>query len=171
LNFLSHPIGLTGGLNLHQYAPNPVLWIDPWGWSCRFDTRVQRWRDSETGQFTQRPTNPAELVNNGRIDYQDIAVWAAQGAPRGLPNLWRANPIDFPTGGFKYVSGPYSIHGHGINPKVVASYPGNNSAVGPTARISEMNAKPPMSYRTNGTWGTFKSDKNGAHIPIDNSPF
>ena len=28
------PIGLGGGLNLHQYAPNPVGWIDPWGWSC-----------------------------------------------------------------------------------------------------------------------------------------
>ena len=31
------PIGLNGGLNLHQYAPNPISWIDPWGWSpvCR----------------------------------------------------------------------------------------------------------------------------------------
>ncbi|MBU2121364.1 MAG: RHS domain-containing protein, partial [Gammaproteobacteria bacterium] len=27
------PIGLMGGLNLHQYAPNPILWIDPWGWN------------------------------------------------------------------------------------------------------------------------------------------
>jgi RHS repeat-associated protein len=25
------PIGLAGGLNLYQYAPNPVSWIDPWG--------------------------------------------------------------------------------------------------------------------------------------------
>lgn len=25
------PIGLSGGLNLYQYAPNPVSWIDPWG--------------------------------------------------------------------------------------------------------------------------------------------
>lgn len=27
------PIGLSGGLNLHQYAPNPISWIDPWGWA------------------------------------------------------------------------------------------------------------------------------------------
>ena len=27
------PIGLMGGLNLYQYAPNPLAWIDPWGWS------------------------------------------------------------------------------------------------------------------------------------------
>ncbi|WP_200877001.1 RHS repeat-associated core domain-containing protein, partial [Taylorella equigenitalis] len=26
------PIGLLGGINLYQYAPNPVEWIDPWGW-------------------------------------------------------------------------------------------------------------------------------------------
>nr|WP_225972049.1 RHS repeat-associated core domain-containing protein [Taylorella equigenitalis] len=26
------PIGLLGGLNNYQYAPNPVEWVDPWGW-------------------------------------------------------------------------------------------------------------------------------------------
>ncbi|WP_284415853.1 RHS repeat-associated core domain-containing protein, partial [Acidovorax sp. SUPP3334] len=26
------PIGLAGGMNLHQYAPNPIAWVDPWGW-------------------------------------------------------------------------------------------------------------------------------------------
>ena len=28
------PIGLLGGINLYQYAPNGLTWIDPWGWSC-----------------------------------------------------------------------------------------------------------------------------------------
>ncbi|MCO6514850.1 MAG: hypothetical protein J6589_10370 [Snodgrassella sp.] len=28
------PIGLLGGFNLYQYAPNGLTWIDPWGWSC-----------------------------------------------------------------------------------------------------------------------------------------
>ena len=27
------PIGLDGGDNLYQYAPNPLTWIDPWGWA------------------------------------------------------------------------------------------------------------------------------------------
>lgn len=27
------PIGLLGGSNVFQYAPNPVMWIDPWGLS------------------------------------------------------------------------------------------------------------------------------------------
>jgi len=34
------PIGLSGGINLYQYAPNPVGWIDPWGWSC---TRIRHY--------------------------------------------------------------------------------------------------------------------------------
>ena len=25
------PIGLAGGINNYQYAPNPVTWVDPWG--------------------------------------------------------------------------------------------------------------------------------------------
>ena len=28
------PIGLLGGNNVFQYAPNPVMWIDPWGLEC-----------------------------------------------------------------------------------------------------------------------------------------
>ena len=26
------PIGLAGGENLYAYAPNPMGWVDPWGW-------------------------------------------------------------------------------------------------------------------------------------------
>jgi RHS repeat-associated protein len=28
------PISLAGGENLYQYAPNPIGWVDPWGWAC-----------------------------------------------------------------------------------------------------------------------------------------
>ncbi|EAZ9183325.1 DUF3990 domain-containing protein, partial [Salmonella enterica] len=31
------PIGLAGGLNLYQYAPNPLGWIDPLGLSAKGD--------------------------------------------------------------------------------------------------------------------------------------
>ncbi|MCX8642520.1 RHS domain-containing protein [Gilliamella sp. B3781] len=36
------PIGLLGGFNLYQYAPNSLMWIDPWGWSCRTDAKKLR---------------------------------------------------------------------------------------------------------------------------------
>ncbi len=35
------PIGLNGGWNLYQYAPNPLGWIDPLGLSCTGTNRRQ----------------------------------------------------------------------------------------------------------------------------------
>ena len=29
------PVGLLGGMNAYQYAPNPLTWVDPWGLSCK----------------------------------------------------------------------------------------------------------------------------------------
>ena len=29
------PISLEGGFNLYQYAPNALMWIDPWGWCAK----------------------------------------------------------------------------------------------------------------------------------------
>jgi hypothetical protein len=29
------PIGLLGGFNLYQYAPNGLTWVDPWGLICK----------------------------------------------------------------------------------------------------------------------------------------
>jgi len=29
------PIGLDGGVSLYRYAPNPITWIDPWGWAFK----------------------------------------------------------------------------------------------------------------------------------------
>ncbi|MER5122950.1 RHS repeat-associated core domain-containing protein, partial [Providencia stuartii] len=26
---MSDPIGLLGGINLYQYAPNPLMWVNP----------------------------------------------------------------------------------------------------------------------------------------------
>ena len=26
-----YPIGLLGGENLYQFAPNSAMWLDPWG--------------------------------------------------------------------------------------------------------------------------------------------
>jgi len=41
------PIGLAGGINLYQYAPNPVGWVDPWGWKpCFRDTKAQAHAES-----------------------------------------------------------------------------------------------------------------------------
>ncbi|AWK43841.1 RHS repeat-associated core domain-containing protein [Photorhabdus laumondii subsp. laumondii] len=47
------PIGLKGGLNLYQYAPNPVTWIDPLGWAGNPKTATHityQGIDAETGK-------------------------------------------------------------------------------------------------------------------------
>ncbi|MER3008067.1 RHS repeat-associated core domain-containing protein, partial [Serratia nematodiphila] len=52
------PIGLRGGLNLYQYAPNPLMWVDPLGlMSCgvskgfaRKDRIARRWVDKLSGK-------------------------------------------------------------------------------------------------------------------------
>ncbi|NCH73363.1 RHS repeat-associated core domain-containing protein [Cronobacter dublinensis] len=31
------PIGLAGGINLYQYAPNPLAWVDPLGLKFKCD--------------------------------------------------------------------------------------------------------------------------------------
>mgnify|MGYP001491911323 FL=1 len=34
------PIGLLGGMNAYQYAPNPMTWVDPWGLKGEEGTEV-----------------------------------------------------------------------------------------------------------------------------------
>jgi len=35
------PIGLVGGINHYQYAPNPVNWVDPMGLSCKETKQIE----------------------------------------------------------------------------------------------------------------------------------
>lgn len=44
------PIGLLGGINLYQYAPNSVWWIDPLGWAS---DRFPSWMDTTQGYQRQ----------------------------------------------------------------------------------------------------------------------
>ena len=160
------PIGLAGGINLGSYSPNPLMWIDPWGWSCSWDSNASRWRNNETGRFEKRPTNPADLMNNGRLNKADVDEWGRQG---GMPNVWGSDPNRFPSGGFKYENGDYRVHGHGIDPQAASRHPGSNSASGPTAGVRDKNNNQVL--REDGTWGPFGQNPNGAHIPLDNSGY
>lgn len=174
LSFTSvDPLGLIAGENLYQYAPNPLQWIDPLGLSCLWDRSAGRWRNRETGRFQRIPSDPSELVHNGRISFNSINEWARQ---QGLSNVWTPSS-NFSTGGFKYQTTGggfnYSTHGHGINPNAVAHFPGSNAARGPTSSITRrpISGTGTQNFRTNGTWGSFGSDPNGAHIPMDHSPY
>ena len=48
------PIGLAGGINLYQYAPNALGWVDPWGLSrCKNDWNEFQ-KKSNKRQFSSR---------------------------------------------------------------------------------------------------------------------
>ena len=59
------PIGLNGGINLSSYAPNPVSWIDPWGWCRRGNAATKKHMDGVRDQFmADNPT--AQHTAGGR---------------------------------------------------------------------------------------------------------
>nr|WP_239060576.1 RHS repeat-associated core domain-containing protein [Proteus mirabilis] len=56
------PIGLAGGINLYAYAPNPLTWVDPWGWSCGI-----------TGAISWKGFNPQKRdYNINGVVYQNL---------------------------------------------------------------------------------------------------
>ena len=59
------PIGLLGGINLYQYAPNAFTWIDAWG-------LTEDWVNPKDINFSQRTVsrnNYAEIMKNGQFDW------------------------------------------------------------------------------------------------------
>ncbi|AMB86381.1 hypothetical protein AWM79_14145 [Pseudomonas agarici] len=54
------PIGLEGGVNLYQYAPNPMGWIDPWGLT---GDRYPSWMPTRQG-YQRHHIVPYEFRNH-----------------------------------------------------------------------------------------------------------
>ncbi|MGD8219991.1 RHS repeat-associated core domain-containing protein [Pseudomonas thivervalensis] len=67
------PIELLGGINLYQYAPNPLGWIDPWGWSCHGNSKTSRKPqhgyeivDTRTGKVAKTGVSGGKIKTNGK---------------------------------------------------------------------------------------------------------
>jgi RHS repeat-associated protein len=65
------PIGLLGGFNLYQYAPNGLTWIDPWGLSS--DDVVIHYTDSIGLENIMR-TGVLEPNAKGKVYITDILM-------------------------------------------------------------------------------------------------
>ncbi len=66
------PIGLEGGLNLYQYAPNPLMWVDPFGLSNFF-----------TPVVFNAPSGSTHTVYQQEIDW-DLPVNTRNGVKTNL---------------------------------------------------------------------------------------
>lgn len=84
-------IGPAGGLNLYQYASNPIPWIDPWGLSCGptkaarpqkvvNDLKDFRSRDFRFGSetFKLEKSGMKHILERHQPEYSDGSVKAKQ---------------------------------------------------------------------------------------------
>ena len=58
------PIGLAGGFNLYQYAPNGLTWIDPWGLTNRIYEDAPYHGKADNSVKSRAPTNGQVALNN-----------------------------------------------------------------------------------------------------------
>jgi RHS repeat-associated protein len=65
------PIGLAGGINLHQYAPNPLQWVDPLGLTSGKAVITHYDTGSRTGHYTvethqgERKVHTHQVITDG----------------------------------------------------------------------------------------------------------
>ncbi len=83
------PIGLLGGLNNYQYAPNPTMWVDPLGLKCKGTNGNPVTSDSQNNEIdtsvsiAYKPGNPVGhnldgLAKNGETRWYDLVIVGEQ---------------------------------------------------------------------------------------------
>ncbi|MGN6666319.1 MAG: RHS repeat-associated core domain-containing protein, partial [Trinickia sp.] len=117
------PIGLRGGLNLYQYAPNPVAWIDPRGLSkrCPMSTRGL---GKATGSYSAMKPGPLP---------DDLAGTFAGGRYKSVTLakdtvLHRAGTADRPLGQFFSQEAPTGVLQTRIDKAVLPTWPGGGTS-------------------------------------------
>ena len=69
------PIGLHGGMNAYQYAPNPMTWVDPWGLSCKelkFGRIPKQVTTSSGVSFHPNPKRTTTILGSYAKDMDDV---------------------------------------------------------------------------------------------------
>ncbi|NQJ73129.1 RHS repeat-associated core domain-containing protein [Streptococcus suis] len=86
------PIGLLGGFNTFQYAPNPIHWVDPWGLECVYRAIKESEKEMiEEGLGIVKPKPYARTTINQHV-----------GGVRHSNNPWVSTTRDLETAQNKY---------------------------------------------------------------------
>ncbi len=73
---MQDPIGLLGGWNLYQYAPNPLGWIDPWELSDTPVSFKSQFRAAKRQLGIPKNINTPTAVKIYDNKYENRTVWA-----------------------------------------------------------------------------------------------
>ena len=66
---------MLGGLNLYQYAPNGLTWIDPFGLMCSNTSFKAAFREAKRRLRIPRNTNTPKPVKVYDNKYENRTVW------------------------------------------------------------------------------------------------
>ncbi|OCG78699.1 hypothetical protein A9G42_00925 [Gilliamella sp. Nev6-6] len=81
------PIGLLGGFNLYQYAPNGLTWVDPWrGWSCKPKKSKHALQRHKEGRPVGQTINDLQNARPSDILRQSDGRWVILG-PKGRAHI------------------------------------------------------------------------------------
>jgi RHS repeat-associated protein len=89
------PIGYAGGLNLYQYAPNAVEWVDPLGLASNRDFRPTANLDRKLSalQNAQSTSERERILPDGRVRYYEKEKLSRTPGPtRGRSHATEYNP-------------------------------------------------------------------------------
>ena len=89
------PIGLLGGNNVFQYAPNPIGWIDPWGLAKTTNLSALDKMSIEASQVLPERTRSAVTVAVGRGESGQLYVSTSEKTTRPAIRDWASdNNVD-----------------------------------------------------------------------------
>ncbi len=82
------PIGLAGGLNLYQYAPNPLGWVDPLGLSCTGKMQPYRFDDVRVKGPHLDISVDGRKITEAKLglDKSGNLIWERFGDMKGISN-------------------------------------------------------------------------------------
>ena len=135
------PIGLAGGINLGSYSPNPLMWIDPWGWDCIPNKEAGTAREKRVGKKLDGKFGADNVLRERYLRDADGKIVRD-------PKTGEARRIDF----------------------VIKDKDGKGTAVEVTSRTADKRAQLDKEARIRADNGVYVRDpKTKKLIPVENS--